>query len=215
MPNSDAQLVQENDRAPDWGTIVIEEERLKETFTQIPNTVLKRADLSPGAKLTYIGLLSYAWQQDSCFPGQLALARDIGVGERSVRRYLQELQDKKLLGIKRRGLGLTNVYVLLKWDQSSNLIGQNGRSRPAKFAHLDRPNWPANNTQREKDSDIRNSKGKKVEADPRITDQTTSYRINPPQKTSAARGTSPLPDGDGQGRTVYQQIATATSGGAC
>ena len=91
MPNSDAQLVQENARAPDWGTIVIEEERLRETFTQIPNTVLKRANLSPGAKLTYIGLLSYAWQQDSCFPGQAALARDIGVGERSVRRYLQDL----------------------------------------------------------------------------------------------------------------------------
>ncbi len=58
----------------DQGTVVIEEERLQESWTNIPNTILRRSDVSPGAKLTYVMLLSYAHQKGSCFPGQGALA---------------------------------------------------------------------------------------------------------------------------------------------
>src|SRR3954463_10341643 len=97
------------------GVIIIEEERLRESFTQIPNTILKRKDVSPGAKLTYVALLSYAWQQGSCYPGQATLADDIGVGQRSVVRYMKELQDSGLLDVKRRGLGRTNLYTLSSW----------------------------------------------------------------------------------------------------
>src|SRR5438093_149830 len=95
-----------NSERPDaQGVILIEEERLRENFTQIPNTILRRPDLSPGAKLTYVMLLSYAWQTDRCFPGQARLARDMGSGERSVIRYLKELKEAGLLGVERRGLG--------------------------------------------------------------------------------------------------------------
>ncbi len=41
--------------------VIIEDEALAAGFTQIPNLVLRRPDLSPGAKLTYMVLLSYAW----------------------------------------------------------------------------------------------------------------------------------------------------------
>jgi len=61
-----------------------------------------------------MALLSYAWGKDRCFPGQETLAHDVGAGKRSVIRYLQELQEVGLLEIKRRGLGLTNVYILKK-----------------------------------------------------------------------------------------------------
>lgn len=47
-------------------------------FTQVPNHVLKSDQLSPGAKLAYEMLLSYAWQNDYCFPGQERLAKDMG-----------------------------------------------------------------------------------------------------------------------------------------
>ena len=127
------------------GTIVIEEERLRERFTQIPNTILRRPDVTPGAKLTYVVLLSYAWQEDSCFPGQDVLARDTGVSRRSVVTYLQELQEKGLLAVKRRGLGRTNIYTLTRWDTSGS----------ANFAHQEVKNLTspevqilhANNTQ--------------------------------------------------------------------
>jgi len=37
-------------------------------FTQVPNHILRCKGLSVGAKLTYAVLLSYAWQNDFCFP---------------------------------------------------------------------------------------------------------------------------------------------------
>jgi hypothetical protein len=97
--------------------IIIEEESLREDYTKVPNTILRRGDVSPGAKLAYVMLLSYAHSQDRCFPGQERLAADIGAGVRSVVRYLQELVKLSLLRVKRRGLGKTNVYYLTAWSK--------------------------------------------------------------------------------------------------
>src|SRR5215212_12199669 len=132
------------------GVIIIEEERLRERFTQIPNTILRRPDITPGAKLTYVMLLSYAWQKDSCFPGQATLAGDMGAGERSVIRYLKELQEKALLRVKRRGLGLTNVYTLTRWGESrsANLADP----EVPKPTGPEVPNLQTKNTQKETDT---------------------------------------------------------------
>jgi helix-turn-helix protein len=81
-------------------------------FTQVPNFILTKADISVGAKLAYAMLLKYAWGDDACFPGQTKLADDMGSGERSVRRYLEELEKANLLEIVQRGLGKTNLYRL-------------------------------------------------------------------------------------------------------
>lgn len=81
-------------------------------FTQVPNFLLRSAELSAGDKLTFAMLLSYAWQNDYCFPGQERLAKDMGLDERSVRRHLKSLQTVGLLAIRRRGQGKTNVYEL-------------------------------------------------------------------------------------------------------
>ncbi len=81
-------------------------------FTQVPNHVLESAILSPGAKLAYAMLLKYAWQHDYCFPGQRRLAKDMGVTDRSVRTYLQELEQKQFVSIRQRGLGKPNLYEL-------------------------------------------------------------------------------------------------------
>ena len=57
-------------------------------------------------------LLSYAWQNDFCFPGQETLAKDMGVTSRSVRTYLKELEAKKFLTIQQQGQGRVNIYHL-------------------------------------------------------------------------------------------------------
>src|SRR5882724_2626116 len=72
-------------------------------FTQVPNFILTNKDISVGAKLAYAMLLKYAWGDDACFPGQEKLADDMGSGERSVRRYLDELENAHLLEIVQRG----------------------------------------------------------------------------------------------------------------
>ena len=81
-------------------------------FTQVPNFILTKKELSVGAKLAYAMLLKYAWGDQACFPGQLKLAEDMGAGERSVRTYLKELETANILEIKQRGLGRTNLYRL-------------------------------------------------------------------------------------------------------
>lgn len=81
-------------------------------FTQVPNMILQNPDLSIGAKATYAVMLSYAWQKDHCFPGQTTLAKHLGSGERSVRRYIKELEEEGFIKIKQRGLGKVNYYEL-------------------------------------------------------------------------------------------------------
>jgi hypothetical protein len=81
-------------------------------FTQVPNFLLKSMKLSSGDKITFAMLLSYAWQNDYCFPGQQRLARDMGLDERSVRRHLKSLEIDGLLAIRQRGQGKTNIYEL-------------------------------------------------------------------------------------------------------
>src|SRR5579859_2188793 len=52
---------------------------LRGGFTQVPNFILKDPTLSVGAKVAYAMFLSYAWHNDSCFPGQDRLAEDMGM----------------------------------------------------------------------------------------------------------------------------------------
>lgn len=81
-------------------------------FTQVPNFLLKSTKLSSGDKMAFAMLLSYAWQNDYCFPGQERLAKDLGLSDRSVRTHLKSLELHGLLAIQRRGQGKTNIYEL-------------------------------------------------------------------------------------------------------
>jgi len=81
-------------------------------FTQTPNFILRNPDVSIGAKTTYSLLLSYAWHNDLCFPGQERLAKDMGMGIASVNRFIKELEDCALIEIMRRGQGKTNFYTI-------------------------------------------------------------------------------------------------------
>src|SRR5580692_4608673 len=81
-------------------------------FTQVPNFILKNAELSLGAKVTYAMFLHYAWYNDSCFPGQERLAGDMGMSQSRVSEFIKELQMANLIQITRRGQGRTNLYKL-------------------------------------------------------------------------------------------------------
>ena len=47
-------------------------------FTQLPNFILRNPELSANAKTVYSLLLSYAWHNNLCFPGQERLAEHMG-----------------------------------------------------------------------------------------------------------------------------------------
>lgn len=150
--------------------VIIEDETLAQGFTQIPNGVLRRSDLQPGAKLTYMVLLSYAWQKDHAYPGQERLAKDMGVSERSVITYLQQLQQSGLVTIRRRGLGMTNIYVINRISGSAKSALQEpkqGRSAKSAVPEVQDPtapdvqDLPPKKTQR-KDSERKGSTGRTV-----------------------------------------------------
>ena len=81
-------------------------------WTGVPNFILETKEVSVGAKLVYAMLLKYARELHECFPGQQRLALDMGTCERSVRRWLKELQAVGLIDIKRRGQGKPNLYTV-------------------------------------------------------------------------------------------------------
>jgi hypothetical protein len=91
-------------------------------FTQIPNLLLKSPQLSNNAKVVYAKLLSYAWENSLCFPGQERMAEEIGTSQPTIARSLLELQKEGWLDIERRGQGKTNVYTLkYKVDQGKKV----------------------------------------------------------------------------------------------
>ena len=97
-------------------TIVVLNESLKHGFAQLPRYILKDKNLSFGARLTYAVLLSYAWQEESCFPGQARMAADLGTTDRSIRNFLLELKQSGYIDWKQQGLGKTNIYYILDYQ---------------------------------------------------------------------------------------------------
>jgi len=81
-------------------------------FTQVPNFILKNPEISLGARLTYAMFLSYAWHNESCFPGQDRLAEDMGMSRSRVTEFVGELEHAGLISIQRRGQGKTNLYII-------------------------------------------------------------------------------------------------------
>ena len=79
-------------------------------FTQVPNFILRDGTLGLGAKVAYSMFLHFAWNNDSCFPGQDRLAHHMGMSVSRVNEFIKELEAAGLIEIKRRGQGKTNLY---------------------------------------------------------------------------------------------------------
>jgi len=98
----------------------------------IPEALVRCRDLSPGAKLAYGRLVRYAGQDGACYPRQETLANELGVSDRQVRTYIQELIRYGLLRTIRTGLQAPNNYIFL-WHavfsgtDRSGSAGQSGK----------------------------------------------------------------------------------------
>ena len=81
-------------------------------WNAVPNSILTDSEISVDAKVTYAMFLSYAWNNDSCFPGRGRLAEDIGISRTQVTPLIAELEKAGLVIIQRRGQGKTNIYTI-------------------------------------------------------------------------------------------------------
>src|SRR4051812_31409763 len=174
--------------------IVVEDDVLREGFTQVPNILLRRTDISHGAKIAYAMLLSYAWGKERCFPGQARLAADMGVERKAVIRYLNELKDKGIVDVTRRGMGKTNEYRLPRLTDVPKMGHQEVPSPDVpKTGHQEVPlvghhvvpsmghkEYTDKNTKKEEDSDtskFRKAHAKKSRNGVGETDPTSKYRV--------------------------------------
>jgi len=120
------------------GIVIVEDGTLRHGFTQVPNIVLRLQELHPGAKLAYAALLACAWK-DGKFPGQEQVARDFGMGKRSLVRYLKELAEIGLIVVERPGQGMPNRYILPRLTLDAEGKCQIGTSRSANLADAEVP----------------------------------------------------------------------------
>jgi hypothetical protein len=63
----------------------------------ILNTVMRRTDLSPIAKLLWGRLSQFAGRNGQCYPTQYTLALELGCVPRTILRALKELEDAGLI----------------------------------------------------------------------------------------------------------------------
>lgn len=82
-------------------------------YVQMPRVVLYSSSLSDGDKVTHLLLLSFAWQQPSCFPSQANLGGMRGKTERQMRRNLKSLQTNGFINIVQNGSARANTYEIL------------------------------------------------------------------------------------------------------
>lgn len=93
-------------------------------FWAIPKEIMAMNTISLEARMVYAVLFTMVNGENSAWPGQKKLSSIIGCSERSIRRYIDQLEKLGLITVKRKlGLKRTNRY---------SLTGQFVLSRPAK-----------------------------------------------------------------------------------
>jgi hypothetical protein len=100
----------------------------------IPRHVMRRTDLSVAAKMLLCFMLDAGWNTEQCWLSTDNLCAAMGVKQDALRRYIRELRDAGLIEVVRRGLGLTNLYIM---DMPGILgikrpTGENAGSGPRK-----------------------------------------------------------------------------------
>lgn len=99
-PSEPRSLRDKGFRGSDWG------------FTQVPDWLRQRQDLSAGAKFLWSILARFdeRTRQGVVRPYLRTLEVWLGVDERTVQRYVTELVDAELLWVHQRGKKLSNEY---------------------------------------------------------------------------------------------------------
>lgn len=91
----------------------------------LPNWLLEKEDVSLGAKVVYAKLCQFADKKTGlAWPKQDTLAKSVCISERQCRRYISELESKKLLKSIQLGLGASNKYVFLEHESMGYMTGQ-------------------------------------------------------------------------------------------
>jgi biotin operon repressor len=87
-------------------------EARRKGFSQIPNVITLDKSLSCPAYRLYSLLVSYAMQASGSIASQGAMAEDLGVTDRSVRNWIEELKEHGLISVEQQGHMKPNLYII-------------------------------------------------------------------------------------------------------
>lgn len=80
----------------------------------VPNWIMRRNDISQGAKLCFGRLAQFAGKNDCAFPGHQVLANELGVSVPAVKGYLRELSVLGVIYSQRMGSGNFSLYFFIE-----------------------------------------------------------------------------------------------------
>lgn len=89
----------------------------------VPNWLMAMPDIPPTAKLIYGRLVQFSDDGGAAWPSVETLAEAVGVSEPQVKRMVARLIKERLIAVKRRGAGKTNMYVFLWHDAITEYSG--------------------------------------------------------------------------------------------
>jgi len=97
--------------------IKLPDEREKIFYGKIPQDLLRNPKIESGPKALWALVHSYAKEKDlngipTIFTSQEKMGKDLGVTDRTIRRWFEVLKETGWAKIKRRGQGKSNVVLL-------------------------------------------------------------------------------------------------------
>lgn len=84
------------------------------SFGKVSKDVMTDPSISHGAKSLYSLLCCYMDKSKICYPGIKKLSEDMSVSSSTVKRWLEELQDKKIITRSSKSEVRTTVTTILK-----------------------------------------------------------------------------------------------------
>lgn len=94
----------------------------------LPQFILQKA-LSLGAKVMYAILCDYAGKTDHCWPSQNTLAKQLSCSLTSVKKYLGELVNEKLITVRKENYRSSVYYLLRPVASHSSMPTENSSAR--------------------------------------------------------------------------------------
>lgn len=96
----------------------------------IPNWLLKRTEITSGAKLVFARLCQYAGESGECFPLQQTISEETGISLSMVKRHIAELVKFGLIESVQQGLSKPNIYYFLSHEWISGNTAGDTPERP-------------------------------------------------------------------------------------
>ena len=84
----------------------------RDRFYKLSADLAQRRDLTGTTKIIYSIIVNHMGNNGQCWPGYRKLGKEAGVDKETAQKSVEQLSDKGLLDVEKRGSGSSNLYRL-------------------------------------------------------------------------------------------------------